>query len=375
MRRSTQILSLPLTPSLLFIRTNPCESVSHILSSEELGRRLGSFARVAFGDYPTPLQSLDRLTGQLGGPELWIKRDDGLGPGMGGNKTRKLEYLLAEALQQGKGKVVTYGGLQSNHVRITAAACAKLGLEAHLLFFERRPAELEGNLLLDRLFGAKLHFIPFGGGSSGGMSLETVIRLVQVVALPLAGRSAYYIPGGGHNVLGCLGYVKCALELHEQMAGLGLLERPATLVTACGTGGTLAGLMAGFALLDSPVQLLGIDVGKLWKGFPSSIARLASEICAELGSPRQFGPAEVPLIEERYVGPGYASFTAEARRAIRVMAGTEGILLDPIYTGKAMAGLMDLIEKGRFAAGERVIFLHTGGAPGLWAGRRMKVEG
>jgi D-cysteine desulfhydrase family pyridoxal phosphate-dependent enzyme len=328
---------------------------------------LDHFASLSFGDYPTPLQRLDRLSERLGEPELWVKRDDGLGPGMGGNKTRKLEFLLAKALQQGKDKVVTYGGLQSNHVRITAAACANLGLQAHLLFFERRPARLEGNLLLDRLFGARLHFIPFGGGSSGNMSLETVIRLVKVAALPLAGRSAYYIPGGGHNVVGCLGYVKCALELHEQMAGAGLLDRPATLVTACGTGGTLAGLMAGLAVLDSPVQLLGIDVGKLWKGFPASIARLASDICATLGSPRRFEAAAVPLIEGRYVGPGYARVTVEAEQAARMTAELEGIVLDPIYTGKAMAGLLDLVRSGRFAAGERVIFLHTGGEPGLWA--------
>lgn len=338
------------------------------MEPEELRQRLARFPSLALADYPTPLARLERLTSHVGGPELWIKRDDGIGPGMGGNKTRKLEYLLAEALEQGKRKVVTYGGLQSNHVRITAAACAMLGLEAHLLFFERRPRELQGNLLLDRLFGARLHFIPFGGGSSAAMSLETVIRLVKAAALPLAGRGAYHIPGGGHNVRGCLGYVKCALELHEQLAEQGLLDRPATLVTACGTGGTLAGLMAGLALLESPVQLLGIDVGKLWKGFPASIARLASDLCTELGSPRRFEAADVPIIEGRYVGPGYAAFTEAAGAAVRIVAEQEGILLDPIYTGKAMAGLLDLAAKGRFIDGQRAIFLHTGGEPGLWAG-------
>ena len=334
---------------------------------EELQQRLDRFPKLDLGDYPTPLARLKRLTEYAGGPELWIKRDDGLGPGMGGNKTRKLEYLLAEALEQGKRKVVTYGGPQSNHVRITAAACAMLGLEAHLIFFERRPSALEGNLLLDRLFGARLHFIPFGGGSSAAMSLETVMRLVRAAALPLAGRGTYHIPGGGHNVRGCLGYVKCALELHKQMAELGLLDRPATLVTACGTGGTLAGLMAGLALLDSPLRVLGIDVGKLWKGFPASIARLAADLCAELGSPQRFEAADVPIIEGQYVGPGYAIFTEAAGAAVRTVAEQEGIILDPIYTGKAMAGLLDLIDRGHFAAGERVIFLHTGGEPGVWS--------
>lgn len=343
------------------------------LSFDELERHLGRVDRLALGAYPTPLRPLERLTRALGGPEVWIKRDDGLGPGLGGNKTRKLEYLLAEAVAQGKHKVVTYGGLQSNHVRITAAACARLGLQAHLLFFEPRPATLDGNLLLDRLFGARLHFIPFGGGSSNKMSLETVIRLVRFAALPFAGRSAYYIPGGGHNVRGCYGYVNCALELQRQFEQAGLLERPLTVVTACGTGGTLAGLMAGFALLGSPVRLLGIDVGRLWKGFSASIARLATELCAALGRPRGFEAADVPLIEARYVGEGYALPTAAGQQAIETLAQSEAIVLDPIYTGKAMAGLLDLIDSGRFAAGERVVFLHTGGEPGLWA--RVKGEG
>jgi D-cysteine desulfhydrase family pyridoxal phosphate-dependent enzyme len=338
------------------------------MSPEDLKQQLEQMPRVVLGQYPTALEPLARLSAEPDGPQLWIKRDDGLGPGLGGNKTRKLEYLLAEALAQGRRKVVTYGGLQSNHVRITAAACAKLGLEAHLLFFERRPPTLDGNLLLDRLFGAELHFIPFGGGSSATMSLETVIRLVRLAALPFAGRSAYYIPGGGHSALGCLGYVKCALELRQQMETEGLLDRPLTVVTACGTGGTLAGLMAGFALLDSPVRVLGIDVGRLWKGFPASIARLASELCAALGKTRKFAAADVPLIEGTYVGPGYALSTAAGQQAMQATAAREGILLDPIYTGKAMAGLLDLIDQGYFTAGERVVFLHTGGEPGLWAG-------
>ncbi|UCG25535.1 MAG: pyridoxal-phosphate dependent enzyme, partial [Chloroflexota bacterium] len=179
---------------------------------------------------------------------------------------------------------------------------------------------------------------------------------------------AYFIPGGGHNVRGCLGYVKCALEFHEQMAERGLLERPATLVTACGTGGTLAGLMAGLALIESPIRVLGIDVGTLWKDFPASIARLATDLCTELGLPRRFEAADVPIVEGRYVGPGYAVYTEAGGAAARIVAEQEGIILDPIYTGKAMAGLLDLVDTGSLAAGERVIFLHTGGEPGLWAG-------
>ncbi|MCI0393705.1 MAG: D-cysteine desulfhydrase family protein [Chloroflexi bacterium] len=332
---------------------------------EQLRAQLARFPKLDYSPLPTPLAPLARLTGQLGGPRLWVKRDDGLGPGMGGNKGRKLAFLMAEIQRQGKRKVITYGGLQSNHARMTAAACAALELEAHLFFFERRPPTLPGNLLLDRLFGARLHFIPFGGGGGASMTLEAANRLVRLVALPFTGPGAYFMPVGGHNVTGCLGYVAAALELHEQVAQLGL--EPVTVVTAAGTGGTLAGLLAGFTLLDSPVRLLGIDVGKLWKAFPVSIGRLAGELCAALGEPHDFRPEDVPIIERTYAGPAYAVLTAEAGQAIQTLAQSEGIVLDPVYTGKAFAGLLDLIRQGRFRPGEHVIFLHTGGAPGLWA--------
>jgi 1-aminocyclopropane-1-carboxylate deaminase/D-cysteine desulfhydrase-like pyridoxal-dependent ACC family enzyme len=286
---------------------------------------------------------------------------------MGGNKGRKLEYLMADAQQLGKKKVVTYGGLQSNHVRMTAAGCAALGLEAHLFFFQRRPNKLEGNLLLDRLFGAKLHFIPTGAGGDGSMTIETTNRLVRLVSLAFAGPGAYFIPVGGHNITGCLGYVRAALELGEQIAELGLTGGRITVITACGTGGTLAGLLAGFKLLDLPVNLLGIDVGKLWKAFPASIAKMATELCQALDLERIIQPGEVPLIEGKYAGRGYAVFDERVTDAIELLARSEGILLDPVYTGKAFGGLLDLIRQGQFGRQEHVIFLHTGGTPGLWA--------
>jgi D-cysteine desulfhydrase family pyridoxal phosphate-dependent enzyme len=335
------------------------------MTPETLQERLHPFPRLPYGRYPTPLQPLPHLTRQLGGPSLWIKRDDGIGPGLGGNKGRKLEFLMAEALRQGKRKVVTFGGLQSNHARMTAAASAALGLECHLFFFARRPLALAGNLLLDYLFGAKLRFIPFGGGAS--MTLETTVRLVRLLSAVLVGPRAYFMPVGGHTVIGCLGYVDAARELHKQVTALRLDPTAVTLVTAVGTGGTLAGLMAGLALLGSPIKLLGIDVGKLWKAFPASLARLAGDLCEALGEPHVFRPEAVPLIEGRYVGPGYALLTAETAAAIRTLAQSEGIILDPVYTGKAFAGLLDLISNGRFAPHETVIFLHTGGLPGLWA--------
>jgi D-cysteine desulfhydrase family pyridoxal phosphate-dependent enzyme len=338
------------------------------MTPAELRERLAAFPRLRYGSYPTPLEPLDNLTRSLHGPRLWVKRDDGLGPGMGGNKARKLEFLMAETLEKGKRKVVTFGGLQSNHARMTAAACAGVGLEAHLFFFERRPESLQGNLLLDRLFGAKMHFIPFGGGGAASMTIETTIRLVRLASTLVVGPGAYFMPVGGHNVRGCLGYVVAACELQEQVDALGLAGAAVTVVTAAGTGGTLAGLVAGLALLESPIKVLAIDVGKLWKAFPSSLARLAGELCSALGANITFRPEDMPIIEGDYVGPGYAQDTVEAGRAIRTMAESEGILLDPVYTGKAFAGVLDLAGKGRFAADEQIIFLHTGGTPGLWAG-------
>lgn len=337
------------------------------MKPEELHRRLGRFPRLHYGHYPTPLQRLENLTKQLDGPQLWVKRDDGIGPGMGGNKGRKLEFLMADVQRQKRLKVITYGGLQSNHARMTAAACAALGLQAHLFFFARRPPAWRGNLLLNQLFGARMHFIPFGGAGDGSMTLEMTNWLVRLVAAVLVGPRAYFMPVGGHSVTGCLGYVDAAREIHEQAKAAGLPLARVTVITAAGTGGTLAGLMAGFALLNSPIRVLGIDVGKLWKAFPRSLARLASNLCAALDSPYSFPPADVPLIEETYVGPHYAAFTAAARDAIYTLAQSEGIVLDPVYSGKAFAGMLDLVRNGRFTARDTLIFLHTGGFPGLWA--------
>lgn len=329
--------------------------------------RLNQFPRLSYGRGPTPLEPLPRLTRQLGGPQLWIKRDDGYGPGLGGNKGRKLEFLMAEVLRQGKPKVVTFGGLQSNHARMTAAACASLGLAAHLFFFAKRPSTLQGNLLLDDLFNARLHFIPFGGGGDASLTLAQTNRLVRLLAGALVGPRAYFMPVGGHTVTGGLGYVDAALEIHEQVRALGLAAQKTVVVTAVGTGGTLAGLMAGLHLMHSPIQLLGIDIGKLWKAFPASIARLASDLCAVLGDAHEFRATAVPLIEATYAGPGYSLITRETAVAIHTLAQTEGVLLDPVYTGKAFAGLLDLMQKGSFSPETHLIFLHTGGFPGLWA--------
>jgi D-cysteine desulfhydrase family pyridoxal phosphate-dependent enzyme len=337
------------------------------MRTEDLNAKLAAWPRLRLGVYPTPLEPLSRLSDQLRGSQIWIKRDDSIGLGIGGNKARKLDYLLADALAQGKRMVVTFGGLQSNHVRLTASTCASLGLETHIIHYARKPKEAKGNQLLNRLFGAKIHYVPFGGGSDGTMRVQTTSRLTRMLAAVLIGPRFYFIPVGGHSPIGCLGYVEAALEIHRQVLDSGLLDQPVTVVTAAGTGGTLAGLLAGFHLLHSPIQTLGIDIGRLWKAFPESVANLAGELCALLGEPQAFQADSVPLLEDRYVGPKYAAKMPEAVEAIRLLAQTQGIILDPVYTGKAFAGLIDLIHRGHFQKGENVIFLHSGGYPAIFA--------
>jgi len=337
--------------------------------AEDLQNRLSAFPCLPLANYPTPLEQLPHLSSELG-VQVFVKRDDGIGPGLGGNKTRKLEYLLGDAQARRASKVVTFGGLQSNHARITAAAARVAGLEPHLFYFEPRPLRLEGNLLLNRLLGARMYFLPFGGG--GGMTLEATIRLVRLLAWLRLGPH-YFIPVGGHNWLGCLGYVKAALEIDEQARSLGIPD--ARLVLAAGSGGTLAGLMAGMVLCGSSLKLIGIDVGKLWKGFPASIARLASQLCARMGEPHQFQPMDVPLIEEDYVGYRYGLPSPQGLAAIRRLARLEGLLLDPVYTAKAFAGLLDLVERDQIGRHEAVIFLHTGGLPALFAFSENEIAG
>jgi D-cysteine desulfhydrase family pyridoxal phosphate-dependent enzyme len=331
------------------------------MTPADLLARLDAHPRIVLGETPTPLRRLERLSGQLGRP-VFVKRDDLVGPALGGNKTRKLEYLLAEARQLGAKKVVTFGGLQSNHARLTAAAASMVGLEAHLFYFEARPRALTGNLLLNELLGARMHFFPLSPKRPRPRSLESTIRLARLLARLRVGPH-YFIPVGGHTWTGALGYVRAALEIEEQARGLGI--RDAWLVVAAGSGGTLAGLLAGLRLVGSRLRPLGIDVGNLWKDFPASVACLASEVCERLGEPHAFAPADVPLVERAYVGEAYARPSAAGNAALERLARAEGILLDPVYTAKAFTGLLGEVQ--RFGHDEPVVFLHTGGAPALFA--------
>jgi D-cysteine desulfhydrase family pyridoxal phosphate-dependent enzyme len=314
-------------------------------------------------EYPTPLEPLPLLSRELG-RDIFLKRDDDIGPAMGGNKTRKLEYLIADAMERPTRRVVTYGGLQSNHARLTAAAARRFGLEPHIFYFERRPDPMTGNLLLNELLGARMHFFPLGAGGDGGLNLETASRLVHGVALLRLGRHTF-IPVGGHSWRGCLGYVRAAIEVEAQVRELGIDN--AWLVTAVGSGGTLSGLLAGLTIMGSKIRVLGIDVGKLWRRLPASIAGMATELCHRLDAPHRFEATHVPLIEAAYVGPKYGAASSEGIAAIRRMARCEGIVLDPVYTGKAFAGLVDLVNKKALGRKEPIIFLHTGGGPALFA--------
>lgn len=336
------------------------------MTPSALEERLSDFPRVSLGVQSTPLEPLARLTSRLGGPQLWIKRDDVIGHAMGGNKSRPLEFLLGDAIHCGRRPVVTFGGLQSNHARMTAAACAQLDIETHLYFFASQPQALRGNLMIDQLCGARLRFIPIAGGEAS-MTLETTNRLVRLLTWFLSGPRRYFIPVGGHNAIGCLGYVAAAAELARQLDRAGLPGERTTIVTATGTGVTLVGLVTGFGMLGCPVRVLGLDIGRLWKAFPASLARLATAVRQALGGERDLETGPLPLLPQHYAGSGYAIHSAKAQRAISLLAQTEGILLDPIYTGKAFAGVLDLVRAGQFEDNEHVVFLHTGGHPGLWA--------
>ena len=324
--------------------------------------QLDRFPRVRLGHLPTPLEPMARLSAHLGGPTLWIKRDDCTGLATGGNKTRKLEYLLGDALRQGADTLITLGALQSNHARQTAAAAAKLGLKCVLVLEERVSQATDayrhnGNVLLDRLLGAELKYVP--RDSSMTAATKTAAEDVRQ-----AGGKPYVIPGGGSNAIGALGYVGCALEILQQAAGLGV--RIDRAVHATGSSGTQAGLIAGFDGMRSGVRVLGITVGRPRDNQEKNIARLLDETWMHLG---MTGTAPHDNIEanDNYFGEAYGIPTPAMKEAVGLLAETEGVLLDPVYSGKAMAGLIDLVRQGTFNKDENVVFIHTGGQAGLFA--------
>lgn len=322
---------------------------------------LARFPRVRFFPAPTPLEKLDNLSRHLGGPEIWIKRDDCTVVATGGNKVRKLEWLAGEALAQGADHLITQGAVQSNHVRQTAAVARRIGMKCTALLEHRvetndRDYLNNGNVLLDRLFDCAIEYRP------PGLDMNAEAE-AKGQALREAGAKPYVIPGGGSNRVGALGYVSCAQELMQQADEMELhIDR---IVTATGSAGTHAGLVVGLQGCNAGVPVLGIGVRNPKDRQEAAVHKLA-EATAEYVGVR--GGISRSAVEANcdYIGPGYGQPTEGMKEAVLMLARLEGVLLDPVYSGKAMAGLIDLIRKGRFGKTERVVFLHTGGAVGLF---------
>ena len=323
---------------------------------------VSGFPRVALAHLPTRLEFLPRLTEHLGGPEIWVKRDDCTGLATGGNKTRKLEFAMGDALEQGADTIITVGAVQSNHVRQTAAAAAKLGLKCEVLLEHRvsDPSELyrnSGNVLLDRLFGANLR--EYEKGTDFDAVMQDLAAEVRA-----AGGAPYIIPGGASNPVGALGYVACAEELLQQCERQDVVFDHAVL--ASGSAGTHAGFAVGLRASKSDLPILGIGVNVPRAQQEEKVWTLARETAAFIEKPGCVAREDI-VADCEYIGPGYGEPTEAMNEAVLLLARLEGLLFDPVYSGKALAGMIDYVRAGRFSAGQKVVFLHTGGVAGLFA--------
>ncbi len=327
--------------------------------------QLARFPRYSLGHFPTPLEPMARLTAQLretvpSTPNLWIKRDDCTGLATGGNKTRKLEYLVGEAIQENADVLVTQGATQSNHARQTAAAAVRAGMGCQLLLERRIEGDEEyeesGNVFLDHLLGADIVQRP-PGGTDMQAAMESLAEQLRAT-----GHRPYVIPGGGSNPTGALGYVGCAQELEGA-------DIPVHwVVHGTGSTGTQAGLVAGLAAMNSPAKVLGISVRQPEVKQVDAVQDLAERTAAKIGCEGAVS-RDMVLVDDRWVGGGYGVPTDSMVDALLLLARVEGVLLDPVYSGKGFAGLLGNIREGRFAPDENVVFLHTGGSVGLFGYR------
>ncbi len=318
----------------------------------------------------TPIEKVPAFSKALGGPEIYIKRDDLLGLTSGGNKTRKLEFLVADAMEQEADTLITCGAVQSNHCRLTLAAAVKEGLKCRLVLEERVAGsynpEASGNNFLYRLLGVeKITVVP--GGSDMMAEMQKVAE-----ELSAAGRKGYVIPGGGSTPIGATGYVSCAEEILTQLFEKGL--KIDQVVCASGSTGTHAGLVTGLCGNNANMPVIGINVSRTKEDQEPMVYNLVQRTAEFLGVKTDI-PRDSVLCFGDYVGPGYSLPTAAMAEAVRLLARTEGILLDPVYTGKAMAGLIDLVRKGYFKKEEKILFVHTGGSPALYAYMKDILEG
>ena len=323
---------------------------------------LTSFPRVSLAHLPTPLEFMPNLSKHLGGPEIWVKRDDCTGLATGGNKTRKLEYSMGEALEKAADTIITVGAVQSNHVRQTAAAAAKLGMSCEVLLEHRvgDPSELyrtSGNVLLDRIFGANLR--EYDKGTDFDEAMDAVADEVRS-----KGGVPYIIPGGASNPVGALGYVGCGEELLRQFEDQEL--HVDHIITATGSAGTHGGLAVGLRASGSDLPILGIGVNAPRDVQEERVFRLACETADLVGKPGCVTQKDI-IADCNYIGPGYGEPTDAMNEAVLMLARLEGLLFDPVYSGKALAGMIDYVRQGRFGKDERIVFLHTGGSAGLFA--------
>ena len=324
--------------------------------------QLSQFPRVPLAHLPTPLEHLPRLSERLGGPDIYVKRDDCTGLATGGNKTRKLEFSMGEAVELGADTIITVGAIQSNHVRQTAAAACKLGMRCEVLLEHRigKPSTTyttSGNVFLDKIFGANLREYP--GGTDFDAAMATVAEEVRS-----AGGHPYIIPGGASNTVGALGYVDCGIELLQQFSEHALeIDH---IVTATGSAGTHAGLAVGLRGSGSDIPILGIGVNAPQDVQEERVFKLAVETADLVGASGCVVREDI-IADCNYIGPGYGQPTESMNEAILMLARLEGLLFDPVYSGKALAGMIDYVRRGRFTKGQKIVFLHTGGSAGLFA--------
>jgi D-cysteine desulfhydrase len=323
---------------------------------------LAAFPRRRYTEGQTPLEFLPRFSKAVGGPNIYIKRDDLLGLTAGGNKTRKLEFLVADALAKGADTLITCGAIQSNHCRLTLSAAVKEGLKCRLVLEERIPGsyktEASGNNFLYRLLGAEKVTVVQAATDMVHAMEDAADELIAMNRIP------YIIPGGGSNEIGATGYVSCAEEILSQAFERGICFH--CVVVTSGSAGTQAGLIAGLQGNNANIPVVGINCGKE-KGFQEArVYELVEKLGIKLGMRSSISRDNVVCFDE-YVGAGYSLPTPAMIEAVKLLAGTEGILLDPVYTGKGMAGLIDLSRKGYFKSKDNVLFVHTGGSPALYA--------
>jgi len=326
---------------------------------------LARFPRRRYTPHATPLEKLTQLTRHLGGPDIYVKRDDLLGLAAGGNKTRKLEFLVADALKQGADTLITVGAVQSNHCRLTLAAAAREGMKCRLVLEQRVLGSYDkhasGNNFLFDLLGVEAVTVVDAGVDLAGAMQKIADQLKA------EGRKGYILPGGGSNALGALGYVACAEEILAQTFEMGLkLDH---IVCASGSAGTHAGLLTGLVGNNAQIPVTGINVRRPRAEQEKNVHTLCLDVAKLLGIDAP--PRDRVTALDEWVGPGYSLPTPQMIDAVRLLAKGDGVLLDPVYTGKAMAGLIDLARRGAFKKGENVLFLHTGGAPALYAYQKV----